>query len=472
MMLGEQEIVQKFLITRRQVHPAVVNYLRAQNDPSLVDRIIAHLPQDALVVSEHHIPGMRGERDGVRFLPEPDLEVLQGGDGIPTPSGNFGDFLHYFRDRFARLGEMIRARSPAIPIQALSRNTLYRQQQECALIGIVSDIRTTTNGHRLAEIEDPTGQIPVLFNKDRPVFADAERIVPDEVIGVRGKLSTDGKIFFADTVIRPDIPLTHAPYHSERPGKAIFISDIHMGSNTFMEREWGRFVEWVEQCDAQYLLIAGDLVDGIGVYPNQDAELVIKDIYEQYAALGEMLSTLPHQIRIVLSPGNHDIVRGVEPQPTIPEPFRKSFPKNCVWVENPSLLSLQGVRVLMYHGRSIDDMIGLIPDASYAHPQQMMEEMLRRRHLALTYGKRVSLAAEKMDRLIIDPIPEVFHTGHVHTSGITTYRGVLGINAGAWQSQTVFQRQMNIRPTPCQAVILDLQSLQPKVLDFTHAVAS
>jgi DNA polymerase II small subunit len=467
MMLGEQEIVQKFLTIRRQVHPDVVQYLRSQNDPSLVDRIIAHLPQDALVVSPHHVPGMRGERDGVRFLPEPELEVLRGGDGISTPGGNFGDFLQYFRDRFTRLGEMIRARAPAIPIQALSRNTLYRQQQECTLVGMVSDIHTTTKGHRIADIEDSTGQISVLFNRDRPVFSEAERVVPDEVIGVRGKLSGDGKIFFADTIIRPDIPLTHAPYHSEHHGKAVFISDIHVGSNTFMENEWGRFVDWLDQCEAQYLLIAGDLVDGIGVYPNQDAELVIKDIYEQYTVLGEMLSALPRQLRIVLSPGNHDIVRGIEPQPTIPETFRKSFPDNCIWVENPSLLSLQGVRVLMYHGRSIDDMIGLIPDASYAHPQQMMEEMLRRRHLALTYGKRVPLAAERVDRLIIDPVPEVLHTGHIHTSGITTYRGVLGINAGAWQSQTVFQRQMNIHPTPGRAVILDLQTLEPEVLDFT-----
>jgi DNA polymerase II small subunit len=77
-----------------------------------------------------------------------------------------------------------------------------------------------------------------------------------------------------------------------------------------------------------------------------------------------------------------------------------------------------------------------------------------------------------VDRLIIDPVPEVLHTGHVHTSGITTYRGVLGINAGAWQSQTTFQRQMNVHPTPCRAVTLDLQTLQTEVFDFNQTVAS
>jgi len=66
-------------------------------------------------------------------------------------------------------------------------------------------------------------------------------------------------------------------------------------------------------------------------------------------------------------------------------------------------------------------------------------------------------------------VPEVLHTGHVHVTGITQYRGVLGINAGAWQSQTAFQKQMNVNPTPAQAVVLDLQTLVPEVLDFSAA---
>jgi DNA polymerase II small subunit len=50
--------------------------------------------------------------------------------------------------------------------------------------------------------------------------------------------------------------------------------------------------------------------------------------------------------------------------------------------------------------------------------------------------------------------------------GLTTYRGVLGINAGAWQGQTSFQKQMNINPTPGLAVQLDLHTLVPQVLNF------
>ncbi|MDH7594120.1 MAG: DNA-directed DNA polymerase II small subunit [Methanomicrobiales archaeon] len=466
-MPAEQEIIQRFLEIKRQVHPDVVEYLTAHEDPMIIDRIIAQLPSDAIVVSSRHIPGYAQERDGVRFQGAP-LEVLSGGAGASKGKSSFEDFLSYFRDRYTRLAEMIRSRTSAVPIQALLRNPSYRSQKlECSIIAMVSEIRTTTNGHRLAEMEDSTGQISVLFNRERPVFADAERIVPDEVIGVKGSLSSDGKLFFAESIVRPDIPVNHAPYRSSEPGIAVFISDIHVGSDTFLEGEWMRFADWISDNEVQYLLVAGDLVDGIGIYPNQQEELTITDIYEQYRALGALLSDLPSHIQILLSPGNHDIVRGVEPQQAIPERFREGFPSNCIWVENPCMVSLQGVRVLMYHGRSIDDMIGLIPEASYSRPQQMMEEMLKRRHLALTYGKRVPLAAEKRDRLVIDHIPDVLHTGHVHTWGITRYRGVLGINAGAWQSQTSFQKQMNIQPTPARAVVLDLQTLETNVLDFS-----
>ncbi len=113
----------------------------------------------------------------------------------------------------------------------------------------------------------------------------------------------------------------------------------------------------------------------------------------------------------------------------------------------------------MYHGRSIDDMISLIPGASYENVSPMMTGMLQRRHLAPTYGKRTPIAASKEDRLVIDPIPEVLHTGHVHIMGITEYRGTLCVNSGTWQSQTAFQKQMNINPTPARAVVLDLQTL-------------
>jgi DNA polymerase II small subunit len=464
-MLDAQQITLRFLETKLQVHPDVVRYIQEQNELDLIERIIAQVPGEAIVVSAKHIPGMNATRDGTRFLSDPSVEVISGSPGTSGSVNGTSDYLHYFRDRYNRLGGMIRSRCGAMPIEALTRNTRYRQE-ECTIIGMVVEVKTTTNGHRIAEIEDSSANIPVLFRKDRPVFSDAERIIPDEVIGVKGKLSNDGKLFFAEQLYRPDIRIDNTPYTSELPGKAVFISDVHVGSDTFLEECWNRFADWLSDSDFSYLLIAGDLVDGIGIYPGQESELVIKNIYEQYDAFGTMMADLPSRMKIIISPGNHDVVRGAEPQPVIPQQFTKKFPENCILVENPALVNLQGVRVLMYHGRSIDDMIGLIPGASYEQSGLMMEEMLQRRHLAPAYGRRTPIAAGKTDRLIIDPLPEILHTGHVHIRGLTQYRGVLGINAGTWQSQTAFQKQMNVNPTPAQAVVVDLQTLVPETFTF------
>jgi DNA polymerase II small subunit len=464
-MLDAQQITLRFLETKLQVHPDVVRYIQEQDELDLIERIIAHVPGETIVVSAKHIPGMNATRDGTRFLSDPSVEVISGSPGTSGCVNGTSDYLHYFRDRYNRLGNMIRSRYGAMPIEALTRNTRYRQE-ECTIIGMVVDVKTTTNGHRIAEIEDTSASIPVLFRKDRPAFSDAERIIHDEIIGVKGKLSNDGKLFFAEHLYRPDIRIDNMPYKSQQPGKAVFISDVHVGSNTFLEDSWSRFADWLSDSDFSYLLIAGDLVDGIGIYPGQESDLVIKNIYEQYDVFGSMMRDLPSRLKIVISPGNHDVVRGAEPQPVIPQQFTKKFSENCMLVENPALINLQGVRVLMYHGRSIDDMIGLIPGASYEQSGLMMEEMLQRRHLAPAYGRRTPIAAGKTDRLIIDPLPEILHTGHVHIRGLSQYRGVLGINAGTWQSQTSFQKQMNVNPTPAQAIVVDLQTLVPETFSF------
>jgi DNA polymerase II small subunit len=467
-MLDARSIVQRFLDTKMQVHPDVVKYLSEQDDPELIEKILGNLPEDTVVVSVKHIPGIVADRDGSRFPADPRSEVVRGSSGTSGNAGIIQDYLHYFRDRYNRLGGIIRSRSSPIPIEGLLRNSRYRQEA-CTVLGLVMETRSTTNGHRIAELEDTTGSLSVLFHKDRPIFTEGETLIPDEVVGIKGVLSGDGRIFFAESLMRPDIPISHAPFRSEDPGIAVLISDIHVGSNTFLEDAWNRFSSWLDDTEAAYLLIAGDLVDGVGVYPNQEQELTIANVFEQYEVFSEMMAEIPSRITIFAGPGNHDIVRAAEPQPAIPTGFCKRLPANCILVENPALVSLQGVLVQMYHGRSIDDMISLIPGASYKNAAPMMAGMLQRRHLAPTYGKRTPIAASREDTLVIDPVPEVLHTGHVHILGITDYRGTLCVNAGAWQSQTAFQKQMNIHPTPARAVVLDLQTLKPQVVDFSAA---
>ena len=99
-----------------------------------------------------------------------------------------------------------------------------------------------------------------------------------------------------------------------------------MGSKMFLEDEWHNFLKWINgnlgnsrQKDVaskvKYLIVPGDVVDGIGIYPDQEKELAIVDIYRQYEVLAEQFQFIPDHISIIMQPGNHDAVRPAEPQP-------------------------------------------------------------------------------------------------------------------------------------------------------------
>ncbi len=53
-----------------------------------------------------------------------------------------------------------------------------------------------------------------------------------------------------------------------------------------MEKELIEFVTWLSSPDSvarrvRFVLIGGDIVDGVGIYPNQNKELVCQTIEEQ-----------------------------------------------------------------------------------------------------------------------------------------------------------------------------------------------
>ncbi|MDU9375873.1 hypothetical protein McpSp1_04520 [Methanocorpusculaceae archaeon Sp1] len=470
--MQKREIVARFLEAGLLVHPAVVTYISESGGSGVIEGIISSLPSGVSVVTTKEVPGMTAARldklnVGVSAVPE----ILAGREGSSIPTANPEESFALFRDRYDTLAAMMRPRVSPVPIEALVKQNSRFSDTDVGVIGMVVEGSTSAKGHRIVEIEDPTGTIKVLFNKNREGFDDAEKIIPDEVIGVRGKLSRDsgggGGMIFSDTLFRPEIPLTHVISPSKEPGKAVFISDVHVGSDTFLPDAWNRFASWLDaHPEVGYLLIAGDVVDGIGIYPNQDKELNIKTIYEQYDAVGEMLSALPSHLQIILSPGNHDAVRAAEPQPALPEEFRTQFPANVTFVENPAVVNIQSVNVLMYHGRSIDDLIKFIPGSKYEEPGEIMEAMLKRRHLGPIYGQRTPLLSTPADNLVIRDVPDILHTGHVHITDVVNYRGVLAINAGTWQGQTSFQKQMNITPTPAEAVVVDLETMQHEILKF------
>jgi DNA polymerase II small subunit len=218
------------------------------------------------------------------------------------------------------------------------------------------------------------------------------------------------------------------------------------------------------------LVIAGDLVDGIGIYPGQMEGLAIKDIYEQYREAAKLIEQIPDYIELIIIPGNHDASRKALPQPALPKNYAEPLYEahRIRSLGSPCTVSLHGVELLLFHGRSLDDVAAVAPNISFDTPDKSMKLLLQSRHLAPIYGERTPIAPENRDFMVIERIPDIFHAGHVHVLKCNSYRGTLIVNSGAWQRQTEFQRKMGLVPTPGILPIVNLQTLKVATIDFAE----
>lgn len=390
-----------------------------------------------------------------------DFKIIQDSSNKSYTSGEISDLITYFQSRFEKLSKILKQR-PELKITTKIAD-IDDSQTTINMILMVKEIRSTKNGHKYIEFEDDTGSISILFsNKNEELFAEAEKLVRDEVVGV--VVNKDNDFIIANQLLFPDVIRTA---EKEMDFSVVFLSDVHIGSLTFLEDAFQKFVDWIN-CEfgneeqrkvaenVKYLIIAGDIVDGIGVYPNQDKELSIKDIRLQYDEAARFLGNIRSDIKIIIAPGNHDASRLAEPQPAVPEEYAKSLYEldNVEFVSNPAVISLDGINVLIYHGESFNELPMAIKGLSYEHNELMMKELLRKRHLAPIYGERTPLASELEDYLVIENIPDIFHTGHIHINAYDKYKGIHMINSGTFQTQTEYQKIKNIEPTPAQVPVI------------------
>ncbi len=398
----------------------------------------------------------------VRYAHEPFALLQEGFTPPPAHQDPLRAYARLFEDRYRRLSRMLRGRPGLGTVDPIAE--IGGGAKEASIIGMVREVRTTSKQrHLVVTVEDDSGSLGVLIPRDSPLAH--QPILPDEVLGLALTLPKEGgQLPRVEAIERPEVPLTRPVGRADRPHRALFLSDLHVGSKSFLEDEWGRLLGFLrgEGADADVAdgidcaVVAGDLVDGIGIYPRQERDLAIGDIVEQYTELGRRLRELPGSMPIVVVPGNHDAVSPAEPQPALAAGLAKHLPDRVRSLANPSTFALYGVVVEAYHGRSFDDLIPALPGASYSRPTDVMKRMLAMRHLAPIYGSRTPLAPLPRDGLVIDPAPDIFVTGHAHTFGVDRYREVLLLNVSTWQGETEYQKMRNISAVPARAAVVDL----------------
>jgi len=409
---------------------------------------------------------------------EANIKIVEDPTSKLSSSGTLDNYLEYFRDRFKRIEKLLRQRidvkSAASILDALKAPTNTRLK----IIGMITEKREAKQ-RILLTVEDLHATTMVLVPQNAPeeVLKKARLLLLDQVVCI-SIVKTRSNLLIAEDIILPDIA-QKLQNKASVPVYAVLTSDMHVGSTKFQRETFNRFILWLNgkygnekmreiASHIKYVLIAGDIVDGIGVYPNQLRELAIKDVYEQYKYAAQLIEQIPDYIEVIIIPGNHDAPRKALPQPAISNTFLKTLQesRSVCSLGNPSLLTLHDVEVLLYHGRSLDDVTSTVPGMDFDHPEKAMKLLLQSRHLAPVYGGKTPLSPENRDFLVIEHVPDILHAGHVHVLGYTNYRGVLVLNSGGWQEQTDYMHRLGLVPTPGKVPVVDLQTLEVTVTPF------
>jgi len=394
-------------------------------------------------------------QNNVKILFEPTNKITSG-EGVKG-------YNALFSSRFNKLKRIIldRPESKLLKSAASVKNT--KIEDDVYVCGLVTERNSERNITKIV-LEDPSGSFDgIIF--DEELQKTAGTLLIDQFVMARIGSSKNSGFIIKDLIL-PDIP-EQAKNKSETEAYAVFLSDLHIGSKYFMEEEFTEFVLWLSSPDPvarkiRFVLIGGDVVDGVGIYPNQNKELVCQTIQEQLKKVDDLIDKIPKNIKIIIMPGNHDPGRRALPQPAIPKKYNSSLWErdNVIMVGNPAVVSLNGVKVTMFHGQSIDDIVKTTPGLSYDHPTNVMKHLLRARHLSPIYGSQTPIAPEMEDLLVIEDIPDIFHVGHVHRAQLDMYKGILLVNSGSWQKQTPFQASVGMTPNPGIAIMVNLKTFQ------------
>tara|TARA_Y100000310_G_scaffold89923_1_gene87034 strand:+ start:1535 stop:3202 length:1668 start_codon:yes stop_codon:yes gene_type:complete len=398
------------------------------------------------------------------------------------------DFTNFFLSRYKFIESILRNRQELQHPLTISRVLNMNDKENVSIIGLVEDIRETKNGNLMLTLEDMTGRIKVLISKNsKELLQEGRDLVLDEVIGING-VSGD-KIVFANKIVWPDIPSTHELKKGPEDEYIIFLSDIHVGSKLFLDDEFNKFIKWIrseagnEQQQSiarkvKYIIIAGDLVDGIGIYPNQQEELSIDSIDGQYAEFTRLIKQIPLDKQIIMCPGNHDMVHLAEPQPIFTQSFAPGLfdLPNVTLVTNPSVVNVgkteefSGFDILLYHGFSFDYYVANVESirngGGYHRSDLIMKFLLKRRHLAPSYKSTPYYPAHQEDPLLIRKIPDFFITGHIHYSSVANYKGITMLSGSCWQAKTSFQEKLGHEPEPARVPLVNLKTREVKILRF------
>jgi DNA polymerase II small subunit len=371
-------------------------------------------------------------------------------------------WISYYKQRLNKIRKILREHSEMREMYPLDK---IPENEEVAIAGLIYDKKITEKGI-IFVIEDGNNIIKAFVSKDNENidFKIVKDIPLDSVIGLIGTYKN--KIFFVNNVILPNVPVRKPKTFGEDDVYILFTGDWQIGNKYTFYDLFDRFLKFVNGKTENekineiarkigYIIIIGDVADGVGVYPEQKDELILKTYEEQYKSFEDYILKIPESIKIIIIPGNHDIPRLAEPQPELPRSLlRESYSmENIYYLSNPSYVKIHNSIVgLLYHGYVLDWLVSnvsfLREKGGYENPGELMKFMLMLRLIFPSHGSNPYVPYINEDPSVIEIVPDFFHTGHIHRASYDEYRGIDLINSSTFQDVTPYQRELGHKPEP------------------------
>jgi DNA polymerase II small subunit/DNA polymerase delta subunit B len=208
-----------------------------------------------------------------------DFRIIEDATGKLSSNGTLDEYVLYFQDRFKRIEHLLRQRMDVKAATSILEALKSPAKTKLKIICMLTEKRDSKN-HTILSVEDLQGNATVLVPQKAPeeVKKKALMLLPDQVICL-AVIKTQTNLLMVEDIIFPEIGKKQQQ-RAQEPVYAVLTSDIHIGSTKFTKESFKRFILWLQgkygppemreiASRVKYLLVAGDIVDGVGIYPGQ-----------------------------------------------------------------------------------------------------------------------------------------------------------------------------------------------------------
>lgn len=421
------EDVKKFNIQQLKIKP-------------IKDNIVDVLPETEDKILGEKFKGLKPVRN------PPEITILLDIPEKALEKPDITSFRNLFINRYQQLIKILKSNideTPAIISQNLSKDEVP-EGREGIIIGMVQDTRVLHTNRFVIQLEDLATGINTrcVMVEDSKSFPSFRKIIRDTVVGIRGVLPKnyiEGPInaWWGKDIIRPGVVKTSPKTSNSSSGNILILGDIHFGSKHFSRSIFTNLLKFLNletskkdliqiSENISTIIIAGDLVEGIGHFQDQKNDLITKSLQSQYEGLAKLLEDIPKEIKIIIIPGERDATQTALPQPSIDKKIGQpliSLP-NVQSYGNPVQLQINGRICLLFHGNGLDFVFERQFNLKKEDYFTGLENLLEYRHLYPEYGSFYPLAPFETDYLVIDRIPDIMVTGHFHQVGYKEYKGI------------------------------------------------